>query len=245
MPTCKNCNQPFQHTYCEQCGQRDNNGKFTAKELAGDFVSQVMTLELPLLHTTRQLLTQPGQFCMAYIRGRRRPFTPPIQYFLTVLGVYFLIRALINFDPIVNQYKIMGKEPPQGAALTAGHFVAQNLNTLLFAMVFIFAFYVWLFFRKTTYSYAENVVLGFYSVATYMLFSALVMLLTLWQPAVYLGNNFIAIVYLTWVLTDFHPPKRWWGVLKRLLVSLLSYLTYIAFATVVGVFYAWWIKYSK
>lgn len=245
MPVCKNCTHPFQGLYCDQCGQQENTGRFTIKELAGEFITQVFTLELPLLHTLQQLLIRPGRFCQEYIRGKRKPYTPPIQFFLFLAGLHLLIRVLTKFDPIANQYKATGTKPPTAKsdqmANSVGHFISENLNNFFFILVFIFAFFSWAFFRKSKFTYTENIVFGFYITATYTIFPSFAIFLTFIHAQLYYVLYFFTIGYLSWALVDFHQPKYLIaGTFKGILISILSYVIYILFASTIAMTYFRW-----
>ncbi|MDJ1468214.1 DUF3667 domain-containing protein [Cytophagaceae bacterium DM2B3-1] len=247
MPVCKNCTHTFNGLFCDQCGQQENNGRFTGKELAGDFIAQVFTFELPLLHTIQQLLTRPGRFCAEYIRGKRKPYTSPIQYFLIMAGLHLLVRVLTKFDPIANQYKAMGTKPPTDKAIqrgeSVGHFISENLNNFFFILVFILAFFSWLFFRKSKFTYTENVVFAFYAAGTYTIFPTIAIFLSYIHPSLYYCLYLFTIVYLSWSLIDFHQPaNRLLGTLKGVIASVLSYIAYILFASTVGMMYFHWIR---
>ncbi len=244
MPACKNCEHTFQGTYCNQCGQQDNTGRFTFRELAGDFVAQVFTLELPVLHTLRELFSRPGPFCREFIAGKRRPFLPPIQFFLLLSGLHLLIRILTRFDPVANQYKAQGIAPPTDKYAQkgefVGHFISENLNNFFFILVFIFAFFSWLFFRKSRFSFTENVVFGFYAVAAYTVFPSLAIFLSFLHPKLYFSIHFLTASYFTWALVGFHQAKLAPGIVVGLIASVLSYAVYILTASVIGVMYFFW-----
>lgn len=241
VPVCKNCSSTFDSPYCGHCGQRDNNGRFTFKEVVGDFVSQVLSLELPLLHTIRELVRRPGGFCRDYIQGKRRPFVPPIPFFILLAGFHVLVRVLSGFDPIANQRRAFHQENnndrPAQMGYSIGHFISDNLSNFFFLLVFSLAFYSWLFFRKSRFNYAENTVLAFYTVAVYTLLATVSMLLSFAHPKLYFTIYLFALGYFTWVLVDFHRPKLAAGIPKAVIATVVSYVTYILSAIVIGTAY--------
>lgn len=246
MTVCKNCSSSFQGVYCNQCGQRDNTGHFTFRELVGNFVAQVFTLELPVLHTFRELFSRPGRFCREYIQGKRQPFVPPIQFFLLLSGVHLLIRVVTKFDPIANQYKAQGITLPTSHSAHKsefiGHFISENLNNFFFILIFIFAFFSWLFFRKSKFTLIENIVFSFYAIAAYTVFPSMAIFLAYIHPKLYYFMYLFIVSYLTWSLIGFHQTNIGVGILKGILVSVISYVFYILCASVIGVCYYYWFR---
>lgn len=246
MPVCKNCSHVFDNSYCNRCGQKDTNGRFTAKELVGDFITQVFTLELPLLHTVQQLFSRPGRFCEEYIRGKRRPYLAPIQFFILLSGVHILVRVLTKFDPIANQYKAQGIRVPTDKLAqrgqSIGHFISDNLSNFFFLLVFIFAFFSWLLFRKSRFTYTENVVFGFYVTAAYTIFPSLAIFLSYIHPRLYYFLYFAALAYFTWALIDFHRSRSVTGLFKGIFASALSYFIYVISAVLIGMVYIRWMR---
>src|SRR5690606_21607490 len=112
MNTCSNCANTFAGNFCNECGQKNNSGRIYFKELVSDFFSNFFSLEAPVYRTIKFLTVKPGIVARDFIFGKRKPYYRPVQYFILGIAFYLLIRAILGFNPIENQFRAMGKEMP-------------------------------------------------------------------------------------------------------------------------------------
>ncbi|RPI74073.1 MAG: DUF3667 domain-containing protein [Ignavibacteriales bacterium] len=232
MNTCSNCANSYAGNFCNECGQKNNSGRIYFRELAHDFFSNFFTLETPVYRTIKFLTLKPGNVARDFIFGKRKTYYRPVQYFILGVAFYLLIRAILGFNPIDNQFRAMGKEMPpphvmSSIPMQASSFMAKNLNLLLFIFVFIFSAFSRLFFRKSGFNYIENVVFGFYSIGHYIFLSTFIIPLTFINPKLYYIVYFILIGYLTFALVSFHKTKLFSGILKGLVTIILGFTIYV------------------
>ncbi len=242
MNTCPNCASTYNGNYCNECGQKFNSGRIYFKELVHDFFSNFFTLESPINLTVRTLTINPGSLVRDFIKGKRKIYYRPVQYFILTVAFYLLVRAVLDFNPIENQFKALGKQmpPPQylnNVMMQASFFMARNINLLLFAFVFIFALFGRIFFRKSGYNYTENLVFGFYSIGHYVLQSTLIIPLTFINPKLYYIVYLILIGFLTFSLMSFHKPKFVTGIIKSILTVIISFGLYVFIVYFSAIYY--------
>lgn len=90
--SCPTCGADFVGLFCHSCGEKcisanDLSLRNYAQTLLEDFTH----LDSKLLRTVRLLLTRPSELSAAYITGRRSRYIKPLQVFLLVNLVFFLV----------------------------------------------------------------------------------------------------------------------------------------------------------
>lgn len=242
MNTCTNCSNTFEGSYCNKCGQKTNLGRIYFKELIHDFFGSFFHLDSPPFLTLKSLTTKPGNLIREFISGKRKKYYKPVPYFIITIAFYFLVRTILQFDPIKNQYEAMGKEIPspevmKSIPMQASSLMAKNINLLLFIFVFIFSAFTRLFFRKSAYNYIEHLVFAFYSIGHYVFLATFIIPLTFIDPRLYYLNYLIQIGYLSFSLISFHKPKIFIGILKSVAAVILSYAIYVTIVYTAVIYY--------
>jgi hypothetical protein len=96
---CRGCGAALGGPYCAACGQADVPADPTLRELLGDLVDNVLSVDGRLAATFRTLVLRPGELTEQYVRGRRAPFLTPLRVYLLCSVVYFAVAA-VTPDPI-------------------------------------------------------------------------------------------------------------------------------------------------
>lgn len=89
---CLNCDKqmPRKATFCPHCGQRNNRGKVTMRELLQRLWANVSHLDAKFVKVFWQLFI-PGKVTSEYFKGRQKRYPNPIQFFFVAL--FFLLLA--------------------------------------------------------------------------------------------------------------------------------------------------------
>ena len=97
-PRCLNCEEkmPRKAVFCPHCGQRNNQGKVSMKELLRRFWSNISHLDAKFVKMCWQLLI-PGRVTMEYFAGRQKRYPHPVQFFFVVMFFFLLL-----FSKVVN-----------------------------------------------------------------------------------------------------------------------------------------------
>lgn len=89
--TCPTCGASVASRYCGECGERmlgERDHSFMA--FAGEAASEAFSFDNRLWRTVRAL-PRPGLLTAEYVAGRRRPYLSPVQVFLLLTIVFFLL----------------------------------------------------------------------------------------------------------------------------------------------------------
>lgn len=96
---CTNCETPLDEdcTFCPHCGQKNLDRKVPFWVFTWEFIQQQLHLDTRWWKTLSYFFTRPGRLTTEFIRGRRKRYVPPAQFFL-IMGFFcfFVIVAFFN-----------------------------------------------------------------------------------------------------------------------------------------------------
>jgi hypothetical protein len=104
--TCPSCQTGDQTSpFCRVCGERRLTDRDrTVGGLFGQWFESLFHVDGRILRTCLRLVDSPGELTAAYLAGRRKPFVGPIQLFLAVNLVFFVVQTVsglaILFTPL-------------------------------------------------------------------------------------------------------------------------------------------------
>ena len=173
---CLNCEELLQGNFCIQCGQPASTGRITFKETFKHFLSSTLSMEGPLLLTIHHLIISPGLVFKEFIEGKRKKYYKPVPFYVLLTASYIITRALIDYDPLEGQMGSLGQQGSEDAnkGREAARFMVDNINNIMFFLVFSIALNLKLFFRKK-YNLAEYTSIGLFITGLYILFGIIMM----------------------------------------------------------------------
>ena len=229
---CPECNaSPIREvgaSFCQHCGQKLEVGTLSLGEVLAEFLGTLMSLEFPILLTTRDLLKGPGRVASAWIAGRRRSYINPVK-FVVIVG---LIVAL-TYEPLRNLR--FDLHPSGGAVYYVG--LANHYTEYFAFFCLILLIPLALFMRVVgprlgvVVPWLEWYVLGLYCFGLGVLLQLIINIVTLGASTgwiVLTVEFFLPALLLGWGAFGFVPrPLRW-----RALVT--SQAPFLAIAIVVS-----------
>jgi len=147
MSQCRNCQTPFDGTYCPNCGQKDIDLERSLGELLGEVVKETLDVDGRAYRTVRSLLTQPGTLTREYLAGRRRSYTPPFRLYLVISVSFFVLVAWLASQGVLLD---PGQTIEEDAASQA-RFMAEALPRLMFVLLPVFALLIKIVFPRRLY----------------------------------------------------------------------------------------------
>lgn len=94
---CINCQADLQGEYCHLCGEKVVSPKdFSFVKLAEQTVDVFTHLDSKLYKTVKLLLIKPGQLSTHYVEGLRKPFMKPVQIFILVNVLFFILLSDVD-----------------------------------------------------------------------------------------------------------------------------------------------------
>lgn len=191
---CLNCGSNLHpgQQFCKTCGQKADTHRLSLHEIGHDALHYFIHADKSIVTLLRQLAVRPGVVAREYVAGKRVKYFKPVNFFLIVGGILVFMTTyfhLANDTAIkkIEQTAAHAKDPverkllyPQVERTTnATHYMSKYANVMNMLVTPLFAFILWLFYRKTGYSFIEHLVANMYIISFTMLCYAL--LIIPWQ----------------------------------------------------------------
>ena len=95
--TCPTCNGRILTGSCPGCGESLlRRHDLTLRGFLGQITLACTNLDGPMFRSFRCLITRPGFLTVAYLEGRRKPYTLPLQLFLVANVLFFAMQSLVG-----------------------------------------------------------------------------------------------------------------------------------------------------
>ncbi len=227
-----NCGSEFYGSYCNNCGQKDIKDKISLKTIFSDFLQVIFFIESPIINTARSLIVKPGVFVHSYLKGKRKPFLSPMQFFLFSVTIY-----LIAFNLIGDEYfKIINRSLYDTSSSKVGviglntkiiqEHVRRNIDLFYFLQPLVFALFYRLLFSKSKTNYAESLIFAIYLVGIGLLISTIILFLMLIDVRFIIFRFIILFIFFSYAIVQFADVKSIVVYIKSFLVVLFSYILY-------------------
>lgn len=162
--TCLNCQNIFNGSFCNNCGQKVTH-RYSVAHVLHELVHVFTHADKGIFSFAWNIIRKPGTIALDLVEGRRKRHFNLFQYLLIVIGfvTFILVKShfvenTLNTINELSETKITGRmaEVQQRITLTT-----QKYNNILqMALIPLFAFFSWRFLgKKRGYNYAENIVL--------------------------------------------------------------------------------------
>lgn len=232
MEPCTNCDQPFASAFCPACGQKRVEPGIRLGEVLGQFVGGLFNLDAPLPHTLRTFFTGPGRLTRSYLAGRRAAFTPPVRLFLLGVGFYYLMRWVLQWDPVDAAVLASGNSAvPVTPAMQVNHWMSRNVNLLLPILIMMLASFDRLLFPRTTLNWTERLVHYLFAVGAYLITATL--LIPLYQPWPWLQALGMLTIFGILIASAISLHRRTvWNVVKAVVMVPVTFVLYVMLCSV-------------
>jgi len=239
MKKCLNCGVKSDGKYCKNCGQEIELKRLEVKTIFHDITHGILHWDNSILKTFRYLLLHPGGTVKDYISGLRKSYVKPFSYFIFIQTIFVILFHRLGEKYFAfASYSIQDTGDNPGQTEQIQHLISNYLNYCNYFMPVFLALYFYLFFRKKTgINYAESLAASFYWVGTTLVFSILIMILSLIDVRIWSAGIIVNSIFLIFAIIKFTDLKNLKGVLKSFLVVYLSYITYGLFVGLVLLLY--------
>lgn len=235
---CKNCGMSFEGKFCNNCGQKADIHRLTIKHAIHDFFHSFTHVDRGILFLMKELFLRPGIVAKEYVEGRRKKYFNPYQYLLITVAVAAFLS--VNFSLMGPKADANVITPGiQNFGLQYNVFIYKYFNLIQLISVPLLALFSWLFYKKSGYNYAENLVLNTFLGAERTL---MYILLT---PFLYFFNHhwYITIgvyyaawlIYYGWAFVQFFEQKKF-VVISKYVIMIILMIPVIQMISV-GIFY--------
>lgn len=147
MPFCSNCQSSLAGEYCSTCGQRDLNLEKPIWSLIGSVIGETFEVDGRAVLTVTTLFRHPGRLTGEFLAGRRVAYSPPLRLYLVFSIFFFILIAWFASSGLLRE---PGLDLNFDAAVQA-RFLSDDLPTLMFLLLPIFAMLMKLAYFKRLY----------------------------------------------------------------------------------------------
>ena len=214
MMKCTNCGYEGDGTYCAGCGKEYAVKRITINSLIHEVIHTFTHFDKGFGYTLKQLALHPGLMQRNYLEGERSRHQKPFSMFficatITGIALYWLIKPSLTPE---NHFDEMHE-----------HFLRHYFVFLQAALLPIYAFSTWIFFRSAGLNYAETLVLFCYALSFMLLLTIPVNLLN-FKPN-HINTAWIEIplflFYIVWTNTVFFKNQPPWQVIIKSILNLI------------------------
>ena len=253
---CQNCGQEFKGRYCNPCGQRADTHRINWHYIWHEIPHSVWHVDQGILFTLRELLTRPGYTIRDFLNGKRVNHYRPLALLLILGAVVVFAQHSLNVSFIKSSQDVFGSSTVDASARLKGfqaqvnHFIERNQNLIHIATIPLYAFWIWVMFRRRSYNYPELLVAQTF-IANFGLVVSLVVVLLFWALggsstafSLAMSLTFLALIGYTVVvcLQLFRGQLRPATIVMRSLAAyLLGYLNFLFIALIVGGIYGFYL----
>ena len=244
--TCLNCEEPLSPgvQYCSHCGQKAATHDLGFHEVFHDTIHYFTHADTSIFRLLRELAVRPGAVAKEYIRGKRKKYFKPLNFFLIVAGIVVFMTSAF-YQPNDSRSRSMESaaarinNPVQKERLLQMANRTRKVNEItgkysnvinMVATPFMTLFF-WLAYRRK-YNYVESLVANMYFIGFIMLFYALI-IVPLQHLIPSMGTYLIGlfflfeIVYRGGAYRGLSGANRPLAIIKAYAVSLLISLIWI------------------
>jgi uncharacterized membrane protein (DUF106 family) len=253
MITCKNCQTGFQGKFCPECAQSASVHRFTIPHLLHEVFHHVTHVDSGALFLLRKLVYVPGKVAREYVEGKRKRYFNPFALLLLMIAVMVVVNNKTNIyghftkgirEMSVGLVKDAGgstaaeKQKTERAVKELQESMAQadaankkaNDNSKILNLIFLplLSLFSWLFFRKSGFNYAENLVMNVFVTSGYTALYLLVVIpLFLLFPSQVVPLMYMYILvqlgFCVLAYVQFFGGSRGRSILKGIVVQLLYF----------------------
>lgn len=244
METCSNCGNKFTGKYCHNCGQGKVK-RLEVKTILHDVTHGILHWENSFLKTCRHLILSPGRTVKEYIAGKRRSYIKPFTYFIFIQTVFVIVFHRMSekyFAFLDISFPSPGEKASQSVQ-EIQHLISGYVNYFNYILPVIFAVYLFIFLKKKTgINYAEALAVSFYWVGTTMVFSVILILLSALDERIWNARGAVSFLYYSLAIKAFGGYGYFKGILKGLIITLSSYLSFLVIVLLIAFTYLYIFK---
>jgi hypothetical protein len=259
MTTCKNCSNTFEGKFCPECGQKETH-RLTVPHLGHEIFHAVTHTDKGIFFLIREMFLRPGITVREYVDGKRKRYFNPFTFLLLMMALQvFVIRKTDYYrvfndtiaEATVSLIQSTGKTREQALQATKTvneenqstmEKVVDNNKLLTFLFLPLLALLSWLFFRKSRFNYAENLVFHILIAAE----STLIFLVVAILPFLFnqtLGSWMLFVHLLVTMVYTFIGYRQLFGggwgmiILKGIIIQILYMVSSIWLSKLVFYFF--------
>ena len=240
---CKTCATEHSRQYCNNCGQKVFNGRFTFRRIFDNLVFVLLNVDRGLFHTLKELTFRPGKVVRDYLQGRTKIYFNPFSFLILAVTITVILNVGTGiYDQQLeqlNETMLADKNQEQlQVRATMQAYIKKFLNILILLMLPGIALMSFWVTHKKGYSLAEHFVVNCYYYG-YTLFLSL--LIIPFQIALYISpitffniGMILTTIYLAWAYKDWLGYTTFGALTRSTIIYTFGYIITIGAGIVLG-----------
>lgn len=224
MTNCLNCENSFEGSFCNNCGQKAATHRFSMHEWMHEIPHSILHIDSGFFQTLKTLLARPGNAVREYLAGKRKLLFSPFLYVLIWCGVYVVISHFF-----VKPEKAAGEFNADNLMQAFSYIENHYYKIIVVIMILPVTLGSFIAYYRSGYNFAENLVLNAYLIGQLVIADILLFLLTTMTedkrfiPYIKLTELFLKFPYWFWMYWQFFRPKKWyWGILQFIAAQIIG-----------------------
>lgn len=224
---CLNCKENTTLNYCANCGQKTSTKRFSLSSVLDTVVlSGFFSLHKGVFFTIRELFIRPGHGIREYVKGNRIVHFNAITLLLLLITFSYFLGEFSDVK-ITDLMDVNGKDFAKNLEV----FAKENPRLLYFLNIPILAFSSFIFFRKSKFNFAENLVLAAYIICGQIVLALPFSVLFIFYKkievlkSIYPLLSFFSVLYILWCFIQFFSKTyKTRNIVFRSVFAILLYL---------------------
>lgn len=230
MNKCKNCNAELNGNYCSNCGQPAKLKRIDAHYIKHE-IENGLNFDKGIFYTIKELLIKPGKNVREFLTETRSRLVKPIIFIIVTSLIYTLVN---HFFHIEEQY-VKFNETNVTTTGSIMRWIQENYGYANILMGIFIAFFIKLFFRKSSYNFYEILILLCFVMGISMLIVTLFALIQgLTHTDLMQISGILFLVYSTFAIADFFDKRKAKNYLKSFVAYMLGMITFFVSAIILG-----------
>jgi hypothetical protein len=138
--TCPTCHRLRQTQFCAQCGEQPLRPRdLSILDLLAQLTKSVSKVDGRLIRSFRALIVAPGRLTVAYVRGERRNYLPPLTVFLVANALFFAMQSLTSTNILsstLESHLRVQDWSPLAQSMVGWELASRNIGLADFAVRF-------------------------------------------------------------------------------------------------------------
>lgn len=235
---CKNCNQPLLGSYCHYCGEKVvEESDFHFKTLVGESLGNIFNVDSKIFKSFYFLLLKPGRLTANYVEGIRKPFMKPIQLFLVINVLFFLLLTQADILRIPSKYYFFNEksisltEMSQQTGISEvdlkHNFDTDSANYSKAAVIILIPFFSLVLmlvnFKKELF-FGKHIIFAMHYFSFFLISCVLLIVLSRFgNGVIQMALVVVNFIYLFFAIKTFYADTSWVSVLKSVIVLILFF----------------------
>lgn len=239
---CRNCGETIENNFCPICGQSKRVDRITWSSIWNDFSNNFLGFNSGFMFTVKRLSIAPGNAVRGYLEGHRKNFMQPVQFYLLILTLYFLINNWLGIDflEIQNEYvpKDTGVEDEKKKEVMnkVNELIYSNFKLLVTLSIPFIALVLKWMYRKSGFNFVELLVFSFYIGSIQYLISEVLSVIYLSTKSIsihYTIATIITTIYTIYAIMQFFEKKGILAAIKAFAAYLFAIILFFIFFSII------------